>query len=470
MSKQLSRDLSRVVEIIKLPEHYGGLDQFREVVLKEAQYIPLLKYFKHTNAYTVLEEHFAKKREKTIFRFKASPDTGEITASTSYFIGHGWLIEGALPLKIYSKLEQENKHKEENKLYTIDVIGMLNEALLDPQNLAHLAGLIDIRTDEEPIQIAEREDLLTPFILITFIHLLRSIVARGLKRNYYSLTENLAHRVKGKILTTPTILQNHTTGNLLQTYCRYDQFGVDHGENQLLKCALNRARTLLSHYHLPKGLTDSLEAGIRFITPAFSNVSNRAPALLLQQQFQPHRLYQTYNDALPLARLILTMHSLSPEQHQSGKTLQMLPPYWIDMSKLYELYLFKKLRQAVQVEPSAVKYHYKTNYQELDFLLNYQGENVGTPLKMVIDAKYKPYYKTQEILKEDARQVAGYARLKSIYRIFNLPKNELIDALIIYPDQSAAPDLPPLNQWREEESSQYQGIYKVGIRLPVKVN
>ncbi len=56
-------------------------------------------------------------------------------------------------------------------------------------------------------------------------------------------------------------------------------------------------------------------------------------------------------------------------------------------------------------------------------------------------------------------QVAGYARLKSIYRILNLPKNELIDALIIYPDQSAAPDLPPLNQWREEESSQYQGIY-----------
>ena len=76
------------------------------------------------------------------------------------------------------------------------------------------------------------------------------------------------------------------------------------------------------------------------------------------------------------------------------------------MSKLFELYVFHHLRK-VFTGKHEVRYHVSANYQELDYLL--KPELWASPY--VIDAKYKPRYKNANITKEDAREVAGYARL-----------------------------------------------------------
>lgn len=74
------------------------------------------------------------------------------------------------------------------------------------------------------------------------------------------------------------------------------------------------------------------------------------------------------------------------------------------MSKLFELYVFKKIRERFPYE-GEVKYHQKYNRHEPDFILN---TNCG--LKAIVDAKYKPRYKSGNPSMEDARQLAGYTR------------------------------------------------------------
>src|SRR5690606_3823873 len=88
---------------------------------------------------------------------------------------------------------------------------------------------------------------------------------------------------------------------------------------------------------------------------------------------------------------------------------------------------FKKLREQFPHE-GEVYYHQKFNRQEPDFILNTQ-----CGLKAVVDAKYKPRYKKGNPSMEDARQLAGYARLNSIYKELGIEDDIIIPAYFVYP-------------------------------------
>lgn len=96
------------------------------------------------------------------------------------------------------------------------------------------------------------------------------------------------------------------------------------------------------------------------------------------------------------------------------------------MSKLFELYAFKKLREIFPKHGDLI-YHLKANRQELDFLLNHTGEN-SEKIQMVIDAKYKPRYENGNISTDDAR-------MKSIYKTLNVDRDILIDNEGLNPNQ-----------------------------------
>ncbi|WP_454977314.1 5-methylcytosine restriction system specificity protein McrC, partial [Capnocytophaga leadbetteri] len=135
-----------------------------------------------------------------------------------------------------------------------------------------------------------------------------------------------------------------------------------------------------------------------------------------------------------------------------------IPPFWINMPKLFELYVYKKLQE--QFGREAVTYHLTADYTELDFLLN-------TPeYKMVIDAKYKTIYKNSRDI-DDIRQVSGYARLKAVYNEFEIEENKLIDCLIIYPSLEENKDL---NIENKKEISEYRNIYKLSVSIPLITN
>ena len=150
-----------------------------------------------------------------------------------------------------------------------------------------------------------------------------------------------------------------------------------------------------------------------------------------------------------------------------GKHEIQTPPFWIDMSKLFELYVFHHLRQVFTVK-GEVRYHVNAYYQELDYLLN----PAEWPELYIIDAKYKPRYKSSKgISIDDAREVGGYARLSSIYTKLGLDENTAppIKCLIIYPDQEQEERFT-FTRYKEpqfEKVSGYVRFYKVGIKLPV---
>jgi 5-methylcytosine-specific restriction enzyme subunit McrC len=137
------------------------------------------------------------------------------------------------------------------------------------------------------------------------------------------------------------------------------------------------------------------------------------------------------------------------------------------MSKLFELYLFHHLRN-VFTEKDEIKYHVNAHYQELDYLLNPKL----WPEPYVIDAKYKPRYKYHGgISIDDAREVAGYSRLSSIYKKLGLDEETSlpIKCLIIYPDQESAEGFT-FSRYEEpvfDKILGYVRFYKHGIRLPV---
>lgn len=127
------------------------------------------------------------------------------------------------------------------------------------------------------------------------------------------------------------------------------------------------------------------------------------------------------------------------------------------MSKLFELYVLGLLKDRFH---NNVKFQHKYYGNELDYLLN------DADFQMVIDAKYKLKYIDGKY-DEDIRQVSGYARLKNIYSALNKEQGDIIDCLIIYPDQEKGENNLLKVNLKQNEINHYYDVYKVGVKLPV---
>ncbi len=132
------------------------------------------------------------------------------------------------------------------------------------------------------------------------------------------------------------------------------------------------------------------------------------------------------------------------------------PPFWIDMSKLFELYVLGKLKDRFR---DGVKYQFTKRWNELDYLIN-------TPqYKMIVDAKYKLKYGHTYII-DDIRQISGYARLSAVSEELKKSKDEVIDCLIIYPDQTASENLE--EDLTSNSINGFNRFFKASIKLPTR--
>ncbi|MGM5630918.1 restriction endonuclease [Apibacter raozihei] len=370
---------------------------------------------------------------------------------TSYFVGVDWIIPNQQAVYVQPKMNKEE--------IQVDYLSMLFEAMQEPENFNHLEGLLDIDFDKPYIEIEQKIDILSPFLLIQFIQVLKNIVRKGLKKSYFQVTENFEAKVKGKILVHKTLKTNVLKNKLTKTVCQYEKFGINNEENKILKRAFHFAKYAILSY---KGIKEEeIQHIINYINPAFENITDDVNLNKLKI-FKPNPMYKEYEHGLKLALLILKRYSYNIQNTALIDKVK-TPPYWIDMSKLFELYVFKKLRD-IFPKQGELTYHLKTNRQELDFLLNHTDVD-GNKLQLVIDAKYKPRYENENISTDDARQISGYARLKSIYENLKVDKNKLIDCLVIYSDTS---DIYELKKEKliSIEDKNYQNFYKIGIGLP----
>jgi 5-methylcytosine-specific restriction enzyme subunit McrC len=167
--------------------------------------------------------------------------------------------------------------------------------------------------------------------------------------------------------------------------------------------------------------------------------------------------YREYEKAIKIGEYILKRFSFNINKTRESQTST--PPFWIDMSKLFELYVFGKLKKLFP-EPAMVTYHDTfAGGKETDILVR------DKEYKCVIDCKYKPRYENVSPSLDDARQLAGYTRLKSVYNRLEVDKTKIVRGVIIYPHQNRNLnfDKGDLFQNKIEE---YIDFYKLGVKLP----
>lgn len=427
----------------------------------------LLTYWEHYDDVLKIEHQNSLSEEKYSYDF--SKPRGAVSCfsiykkdenfhlSSSYCIGVDWLDEKNA---IYIEPKFNTKNKEEtSEIVEINYLEMLFASFPDIKNQNDLDELFEIRWEKKEIEIHQTKDLLTPLLVIQYLSLLKVIVKKGLKKNYYKVEHNFNSKVKGKVLVDQTIKQNILKNKQLYTYCRYDEFGENGLENRLLKKALVFIKRYLPAFRNISSNDFTYEL-FNFITPAFENVSEEINLNDIKHT-KSNAFYKEYAEATRLAKLILKRFGYNIAN--IGKETISTPPFWIDMSKLFEYYVLGLLKREYP-KTGEVKFQVNChNSHEIDFLLN-SGE-----LKLVIDAKYKPKYKYKKNLdKEDFRQISGYARLKKVYD--ELKQNDYsksIDCLVIYPDlEIRKNDLSNLTA-DKNKIGKYIGFYKVGVSLPI---
>ena len=394
-------------------------------------------------------KNFKNNSENNCFSIRISEETDQsrkVSIETSYYIGLNYIPELDKRILIEPKI---NTKEEE-----IDVLNMLFEALTESENFAYIENLYEIDFKSPLINIHQKNDQLTPFLIIQFIQILQKLVKKGLKKSYYKVEKNLTSRIKGKVLINKQIKTNIAKNKFLDTQCAYEEFGFNISENQFLKYVLSFIKNHLNNYQ--SDFLNNLKDNINFIASAFNNVDTAKFSSIKSKETNP--LYAEYNQLFEIGNIILKLEGFINYNHSVEE--RNIPPYWIDMSQLFELYVYKKLREIFPGKNEVIYHRKFAGGKETDIIIN------SNNYKAVIDCKYKPRYHEVDPSLEDKRQIAGYCRLKSVYKILKKPYDEVVTGLIIYNNQRASETIQ-LSNLNSSPINEYIDMYKLGIALPI---
>jgi 5-methylcytosine-specific restriction enzyme subunit McrC len=411
-----------------------------------------------------------KRKDGFIFEIFRNKKTGKPILNTGYYIGVDHVYGTDTTIYIAPKLNsripeikeiKERENENNRDLIQVDYLKMLLDSLQNPELFEDFEELFIIKWDEPEIKLNHQKDLLTPFLVLQFLGLMKSIVRKGLKKSYYKLERNLKSRVKGKILIGKTLKQNHFKNKHLSNVCTYDEFGVNGIENRFLKKTLEFVKPYMeAHSTIIEG--SNLLDLYNFINPGFSRVSSDYKHHELKA-IKENSFYKEYNQAMDLAQKIRKRLGNNISENSAEHKLTTTPPFWIDMSKLFEVYVLGLLRTEYG---GNVHFQIKASSNELDYIIKTDKGAI------IADAKYKAWYKhnREDFMTKDLRQVSGYARLKKIREMFNIKENEVPKCLIIYPTLSGGQETISRNDLLKDEMQSYFNIYKIGLNIPTIKN
>ena len=424
-------------------------------IKKEGETLKIFEAIPHICPYILKKD----RQGNPVYPFEIKrTNEGEVCLQAGYYVGALWLVKHHKFIYIEPKMNKkqiaEGSPIQEEEWAEIDYLKMLLSITgLDPKDTQ---DLIKIYWDEPPITIEQQKDTLTPFLMVQFLLLLKRIVRKGLKKSYYTVEENLNSRIKGKIQLGKHLKQNVFKNKLTAHVCRYQEFGMDSLENRFLKKVLQFIISFKNtHPNYFGGNDKSIRELITYCSPHFELISEEINIENLKK-LTTNTFFKEYEEAIRIGKHILKRFSYNITETTQQKVT--IPPFCIDMPKLFELYVYKKLQE--QFGREAVTYHLTADYTELDFLLN------TSEYKMVIDAKYKPVYEDSRVI-DDIRQISGYARLEKVYQKLGLDgSNELIDCLIIYPSLDEDTNF----NLKDKKIAGYRNIYKQSISIPLITN
>ena len=368
----------------------------------------------------------------------------------SFFIGADWLIKNELAIYVAPKVDVNNQQ--------IDYLQILYSCLSRPDIAKYTDQLYEIKIDQDYIEIQQEQDLLTPLLIVQFLQLLKEIVKKGLKKSYYSVERNLNGRIKGKVKVAQNIKRNLINNKKTSTICQYDVFGYDTIENRVLKHTLKFIQRYLAQTSTLSRYTQPL---VNYCQPAFVNVSDDVDLNQLKS-IKHNAFYKEYKEAIRIAKLILKRfgyNTRNAKAQPTGKTS--VPPFWIDMSKLFEFYTLGLLKDRYGQK---LIFQAQGTYGQPDFLL------VDETKKLILDAKYRPIYQENRYHIEDVRQLSGYARdTKLLSKLGYISEAEqdsaVVSCVLIYTDQKAEMMLP--NDLTLNKVKGFTRFYKVPVAMPI---
>lgn len=387
----------------------------------------------------------------------AAYDANDEKFRLSYYIGVDWIDE------------QENIALiVKPKIAGIDYQKMFLDCLKDdPINKEHpIDELFYVNPNARPIEIPTKDfNDLEPLIIAIFVNNVKMLIKSGLKKDYVNIEDNLTSKMKGRILMSQHVKKNVSQMRPDKTYCKYQEYSIDCIENRLLKCALLHCRKFINNLHGYNGNT--LQREIDWCLPALQQVTpNISRTEIRKVRINP--IFKQYKRTIPIAKMILNKESnlIDHNNCDSQNEKQFVPPFTIDMSLLFERYVYHLLHEAYG---SQIKFQIESKHKGniMDFC--------KTDEHIVIDSKYKPSW-NNDIDHENVRQLSGYARLAQFR---NGPlgldvgdDKTICPCLIVYPDGKGYENIPDNAKLLTgcKEIGKYVHFYKLGIKLPVNNN
>lgn len=240
-------------------------------------------------------------------------------------------------------------------------------------------------------------------------------------------------------------------------YCRYQEYTEDIPVNRLLKRALVFANKMLQEFMSCHESYAAIQCKLNRVMTAFDGVSDEVEVPQVHRMPQ-NALYRHYTDAVKVARMILRRYdySLSNISKEYCET----PPFWIDMSRLYEMYVLGRLRE--QYRNQILFQVHGSEESMVDY--------VHTGEKLIIDAKYKPQYASSSIELSDIREISGYARDWKILRAGGMDEDQSeVRCVIVYPAVENNSKVNDMNKslWeRADDIRAFRNFKKIGIEVP----
>lgn len=344
--------------------------------------------------------------------------------SASYYIGATWLIPDELSAIVEPRIENLN------------LAEMFNVALSvsSTKEADYFAKCYGIDFDSDPIEVTSSQVSLTPLLVLHFLSLLQKLVKTGLKKGYVTIDENMKSKIKGKLLISQHLRKNILAKRADRNFCRYQEYSADIPENRLLKKALLFAQRYAQQN---KSLGVKARNDINKLLAVFENVSDEISISQIQK-IAKNKLFKLYPETCKVAKMILQNYDYSISNITDEASPHKVQPYWIDMARLFELYVYSKLNEAY---PGQIIFQAEGSGKTKADYIKKRTENQDDGIVIdgiVIDAKYKPKYNNSDsIALDDVREVCGYARDEKILNEmgYDLKKEvpPTVNCLIIFP-------------------------------------
>jgi len=347
------------------------------------------------------------------------------------------------------------------KLENLDFMSLFSFALLYQPSSEYFSSCYDINWEKEIYASTELYNILTPLLVMQYLNILDKLVGKGLKRDYITIEENLHSKIRGKLRHIANWRKNEIKKKEDYFFCQYQVFSANIPVNRLLKKALDISILLLGNVRSrSRNMT-----GLAFLSSkmklieAFKNIdSNVRLESIRNYKFDKLNMY--YSEAIKLAKCIIR-HQDNALTDGSGK--KKVPLFWIDMSRLYEVYVLGILQTHY---PNNILFQVKGSYgTQCDYL--HIGEGI------VLDAKYKLWYSSYngrrshvDSMIADIREISAYARDE---RFLDLMNNNVSTpkCVIIHPDEETTNLGAVLSDSvKNNKVEGYRDFYRLSIDLP----